>query len=305
MTMSSTSDNEEDYFQLPRKVSINSMSVDDDNEDFASTTVLDTSTFINSGTNEDEVVRRKQEDAGMDNIQDDEACTIDDDDFLALLGIQTDSSNDTTATDCEDTKKLLKRVPSSSSCSEDDMEFENFLSLLDGMNDTDNSVSVDNMMDNNISMLENDHGDPTSVLSSIIPPRQLEEDFVISIMSDSNITSLSSLPSSPQSRMEKKETSTTRATRSNSIEYREQGTLKLRSGGSNKRLRVRSSMSSSVKRRFRTTTTTSTTDNITVPSSLSEQVDVGLSRVEKIMEPSQRRYTTRSQRGKVHPLKYN
>jgi len=302
--MSSTSDNEEDYFQLPRKVSINCMSVDDDNEEFVSTTVLDTSTFINSGTNEDEVVRRKQEDAGMDNIQDDEACTIDDDDFLTLLGIQTDSSNDTTATDCEDTKKLLKRVPSSSSCSEDDMEFENFLSLLDGMNDTDNSVSVDNMMDNNISMLEmNDDVDPTSVLSSIIPPRQLEEDFVISNMSDGNITSLSSLPSSPQSLMEKKETSTTRATRSNSIEHQEQGTSKLRSGGSNKRLRVRSSMSSRVKRRFRTTTTTSTTtdtDNITVPSSLSKQVDVGgLSKVEKIMEPSQRRlyYTFTTRKG--------
>jgi|APGre2960657468_1045069.scaffolds.fasta_scaffold147464_2 hypothetical protein len=43
------------------------------------------------------------------------------------------------------------------------------------------------MMDNKISMLENDDVDPTSVVSSIIPPRQLEEDFVISDMSVSNI----------------------------------------------------------------------------------------------------------------------
>ncbi len=43
------------------------------------------------------------------------------------------------------------------------------------------------MMDNKISMLENDDVDPTSVVLSIIPPRQLEEDFVISDMSVSNI----------------------------------------------------------------------------------------------------------------------
>lgn len=319
MTMSLTNehDNEEDYLQLPRKVSINSMSIDDYYcvrttvsssllEDGISTSIID------SGTTEDDITRSKLDEEDDDKVHaddeddDDEAYTIDDDNFLSLLGIHTYSSNDddTAEERDEDTKKLIKNKPSSTLSSEDDMEIENVLSLLDWMNDTDNSVSVDNMLDNYISnMLENDD-DPTSVVSSIIPPRCLVDDFVSntsdSKMDVSNIAKLSSLPS-PTSLMEVKETTTTRATRSNSIEHQEQGALKLRSASTNKRLRVRSSMSSSVKRRFLATTD----NNITVPSSVSlEQVDVGMLKVKqlKIIEP-QRQYMTRSQRAQVHPLK--
>jgi hypothetical protein len=347
--MSSTNEhdhNEEDCsFQLllPRKVSINGMSAADD--DYCSTTVSSSlfeedeiSTIIDSGTQiEDNVVTRSNKQDGEeedikvhDNDDDDEACTIYDDDFLSLLGIQTDSNDDVAAEaeECDEdiNKKLVlkKVVPpsySSSSSSEEDMEFETFLSLLDGMNDTttdnNSAVSVDGLLDNDISILmlenNNDVEDPTSVVSSIIPPRCLVDDFVGSNnMEDSN--NIITPSSSPSLLMEEKDTevtTTSTTTRSKSIiEHQEQGTLKLRRSGSttNKRLRsVRSvSMSSSVKRRFRPTTITKDNNSITIPSSvlLEQVVDVEMPpKVEQSKMVPQRRYTTRSQRAQVHPLK--
>ena len=162
------------------------------------------------------------------------------------------------------------------------------------------------MLENN-----NDVEDPTSVVSSIIPPRCLVDDFVESKNIDDSTNNITP-SSSPSLLMEEKDTvlTTTSATRSNSIEhYQEQGTLKLRSSSTtNKRLRsVRSvSMSSSVKRRFRPTTITKDNNSITIPSSvlLEQVVDVEMPpKVEQSKMVPQRRYTTRSQRAQVHPLK--